>query len=58
MKKIKCDFCKKKPKAKIVIFKSKKLQVCTICKAILFYENKRSGCEADGKERAPHGFTE
>lgn len=56
MKKLKCDNCKKKPKMKMVIFREKRMQVCTMCKAILFYENKRSGCEADGNERAPHGY--
>lgn len=43
MKKVKdkCDFCKKKPRLKMVMFTGKRLKVCTLCKAILFFENKR-----------------
>jgi hypothetical protein len=51
---MKCDFCKEKPKMKKVIFRKKKLEVCTMCKAVLFAQNKKEEDAAD--EHTPHGF--
>lgn len=46
-KKMMCDFCKKQPKIKMVIFSKKRMQVCSICKSVLYFENKRDEADAN-----------